>query len=724
MSLLTVLLAVTFNGFAKEGMWIPMLISNMESDMQTRGMKLSAEDIYSINQSSLKDAIVHFGGGCTGEVISDRGLILTNHHCGYGQIQSHSSVENDYLTDGFWATTEKDELPNPGLFVTFIVRIEDVTEEVLSGLEKVSDPTERQKTMDQRKAKLVEEATKDSHYEGMVREFYYGNQYFMFITETFNDIRLVGAPPSSIGKFGFDTDNWVWPRHTGDFSMFRIYADKDNKPAEYAEDNVPYEPKRHLPISLKGYDKGDFTMIYGFPGRTFEYVTSNHIDYILNKSNPAKIKMRDTSLEIIGEAMKKDKKTNIQYAAKQSRISNAWKKWIGQSKGLKELNAIEKKQEQEELFKQRVAENEAWQVKYGNLLNEFETLYKDHKKYAFARDMLIEVFYYGPEIIRFSGAFESLLDEDLTDEELMAEAEKLKTRVAGHFKNYNRNIDMDLMQAMMPMYLSSIDAELRPASAYAHFQDAQGYTEKLFKKTMFGSEEDVMDFLNGFKPKSVKKLRKDPALMLSKEILDTYSQKARGPYGSVQTQIDALMKIYMEGLMTVLEDEQVYYPDANSTLRVSYGKVAGYEPKDGVNYMHYTTIDGIMEKMDTTSKEFDVPERLVELYNLQDFGRYADENDNLKVCFIASNHTSGGNSGSPAINGEGELIGLNFDRTWESTMSDYVFDPERCRNIMVDIRYVLFIVDKFAGMNRLIDEMTLVEKEREIKTLIEHEEVE
>ncbi len=717
-------MALVLNVAAKEGMWIPMLISSMESDMQTRGMKLSAEDIYNINQSSLKDAIVHFGGGCTGEVISNQGLILTNHHCGYGQIQSHSSVENDYLTDGFWAKTMKDELRNPGLFVTFIVKIEDVTDQVLGGLDTLSNPAMRAQVMAKRKKELVQKATKDSHYEGFVREFYYGNQYFMFITETFNDVRLVGAPPSSIGKFGFDTDNWVWPRHTGDFSMFRIYADKDNKPAEYSEDNVPYQPKHHLPVSLKGYEPNDFTMVYGFPGRTYEYVTSYHMNYVVNKSNPARIKMRDTSLEIIGKAMQKDKKTNIQYAAKQSRISNAWKKWIGQSKGLKELNAVDKKRAQEELFQSRIAENAEWNAKYGNLLNQFETLYADHEKYAFARDLLIEIYYYGPEIIRYAGSFEKLLAEELTEEETETIIAGLKSKTAGFYKNYNAEVDQQLMQAMMPMYLSYLDAELRPSSAYDRFQDAQKHTEYIYKKTIFSSQEKVNDFLDSFKKSSVKKLMKDPALQLSKQILDTYSEKVRDQYSLVDSQINALMSVYMEGLMTVLDDQKNYYPDANSTLRVSYGKVAGYQPKDGVSYAHYTTIDGIIEKMDTTSKEFDVPEKLVELYHQQDFGRYADENNNLRVCFIASNHTSGGNSGSPAINANGELIGLNFDRTWESTMSDFLFDPERCRNIMVDIRYVLFIVDKFAGMNRLIEEMTLVENTQEVETTIIHEEVE
>lgn len=702
------LMLLTIKATAKEGMWIPMLISNMESDMQTMGMKLTAEDIYSVNHSSLKDAVVHFGGGCTGEVISEQGLILTNHHCGYGRIQSHSSVEHDYLTDGFWAKEMKDELPNKGLEVTFIVRIQDVTEAVLEGTDAIEDEVERLKMMEERKKAIVEEATKDTHYEAFVRAFYYGNQYFMFVTETFKDIRLVGAPPSSIGKFGFDTDNWVWPRHTGDFSMFRIYADKDNNPAEYSEDNVPYQPKHHLPISLQGYDEGDFTMVYGFPGRTEEYVTSYHVDYILNKSNPAKIKMRDASLEIIGDAMNQSKKLNIQYAAKQSRISNAWKKWIGQSKGLEELNAVEKKKELEAEFQRLADSKEEWKKAYGNLLPEFETLYANWQEYAFARDMLIEIYYYGPEIIRFSQEFEPLLNDSISEEDLEQLIEKLERKTKGFFKDYNSAVDEQLMAAMMPLYLSNLNVELRPSKAYDHFQDSEAYTAELFEKSIFSSEEKVITFLEKFKKSSRKKLAKDPALLLAKELLDTYTMNVRNEYGALEHHIDALMGEYMQGLMTMLPDYKNYYPDANSTLRVTYGKVAGYAPKDGVYYDYYTTIDGIMEKMDTTTKEFDVPEKLVELYEQQDFGIYADENKELRVCFIASNHTSGGNSGSPAINANGELIGLNFDRTWESTMSDYLFDSERCRNIMVDIRYVLFIVDKYAGMDRLIDEMTLV----------------
>ncbi len=698
-------LAVSFTGLGKEGMWLPMLISQMENEMQTMGMKLSAEDIYAANESSLKDAVVHFGGGCTGEVISSQGLVLTNHHCGYGRIQSHSTLDHNYLQEGFWADTQADELKNPGLEVTFIVRMEDVTDSLLAL--STSDPAAFQ----QHSEKLLKAATEGTHYNAFIQPFYYGNQFILFVTESFEDVRLVGAPPSSIGKFGFDTDNWMWPRHTGDFSLFRIYASPDGKPAPYHEDNVPYQPKHHLPISLNGYDEGDFTMVYGFPGRTEEYVVSNHIDYVLNIGNPAKIAMRDISLDIIGKAMAKDELTSIQYAAKQSSISNAWKKWKGQSKGLREVRAIQQKHKLEFQFESALVNNNELKSKYGNVLPSLRTNYDSLAPYALARDMLIEVYYYGPEVLRFASGFEQLLDESLTEDQQAQIITKLRKATKGHFKNYQQLVDLELMAHMLPQYLNTVRQDLRSATLFDRFQDPHNYSAEVFDKSIFSTEERVNAYLDNFKTKRASKISDDPIYKLSSALLNTYNERVREKYGTFKEQIDAQMSVYMEAQMEVLPDEQRYYPDANSTLRVSYGKVAGYEPRDGVVYDYYTTMEGIMQKMDTSTTEFDVPSKLVELYQTRDYGPYKDKNDRLRVCFIASNHTSGGNSGSPAINGKGELIGLNFDRTWESTMSDYIFDENRCRNIMVDIRYVLFIVDKFAGANRLIEEMTLVKND-------------
>jgi hypothetical protein len=711
--LVTLALIIFYSVHAKEGMWIPTLIKNLvESDMKEMGMKLSAEDIYSFNKSSLKDAVVHFGGGCTAEMISDQGLLLTNHHCGYSQIQSHSSLENDYLTDGFWAMNTSEELKNPGLTATFIIKIEDVSSKVLEGVEESTPEEERQKTIAANIKEIGEKAIEGTHYEYIIRPFYYGNQYYMFLTETFKDVRLVGAPPSSIGKFGFDTDNWVWPRHTGDFSMFRIYAGADNKPAEVSDDNVPFKPRHSFPISLSGVQKGDFTMVYGFPGRTEEYLTSYAVDYVINKLNPNRIAMRDISLDIIGKAMASDPKTRIQYAAKQSRISNAWKKWIGQNKGLIRNDAVERKKELEARFTANANMSiPKYGMKYVKLLPEFEALYQNMEPYAFGRAMFIEIWYYGPEIIRYAAGFDRLNPEQLKDKSLDEVKNQMKASAKRYFKNYNRDVDIKLFSAMLKQYFEVLSPEMRPPVYQEILDDYDGdyaaYAKKIYEKSVLTREEDVAAFLDKYKEGSFKKLQKDPAFELATGLLEFYKQNVQPEHVKYQNKLNLLSRTYMDGLMTILPNDKKYYPDANSTLRVTFGKVEGYEARDAVTYFHYTTTEGIMRKKDTTM-EFTVPDKLVDLISKKDYGQYGDKDGSMHVCFIASNHTTGGNSGSPALNGNGQLIGLNFDRTWESTMSDIMFDPQICRNIMVDIRYVLFIVDKYAGASHLIDEMELV----------------
>ncbi|UTW61189.1 S46 family peptidase [bacterium SCSIO 12741] len=701
---------------AKEGMWIPTLIKNLvESDMQSMGMKLTAEDIYAFNKSSLKDAVVHFGGGCTAEMISDEGLLLTNHHCGYSQIQSHSSVEKDYLTNGFWAMSRDQELKNPGLTATFIVRIEEVTESALEGVRDAMPEAERQKMIAENIKKIGAQATEGTHYDYIIRPFYYGNQYYLFVTETFKDVRLVGAPPSSIGKFGFDTDNWVWPRHTGDFSMFRIYAGKDNKPAEVSDENVPYRPKHSFPISMSGVKQGDFTMIYGFPGRTSEYLTSYAVEYVMKKQNPNRIKMRDMSLEIIGKSMASSPKIRIQYAAKQSRISNAWKKWKGQSLGLERNNAIQKKLEIEAKFTANANMSiTQYGTKYTSLLPQFKGIYEEIEPYTFARDMFIEVWYYGPEILRYSAGFNQLNPEKLGEEgDYQAKVDKLIKGSKRFFKNYHQPTDKKLFATMLKQYFDVIDPKLRQSvyeeTIMKEFDgDFEAYADRIFSKSIFASEESAIAFLEKYKgEKSFKKIQKDPAYVLAMNLYNGYLQKVKPDYARLNNELELLNRTYMEGLMTLLPNEKKYYPDANSTLRVAYGKVQGYNGPDAVVYSHFTTTEGIMAKRDTTI-EFTVPDKLAELIDNKDYGKYADADGKMHVCFIASNHTTGGNSGSPALNSSGELIGLNFDRTWESTMSDIMFDPNICRNIMVDIRYVLFIVDKYAGAGHLVDEMKLV----------------
>lgn len=699
---------------AKEGMWIPLLLQQYNaSDLENAGLKISVSDIYDANKSSMKDAVVLFGGGCTAEIISKEGLLLTNHHCGYGQIQSHSSVEKDYLSNGFWAMNKAEELPNEGLSVMFIKGIEDVSETILTGIDLNTPEGERNKLIATR-IDSIKNTYADSNGLGVdIKPFYHGNQYFLFVTETYSDVRLVGAPPSSIGKFGFDTDNWVWPRHTGDFSMFRIYADKNNKPAKYAADNVPYTPKHHFPVSLAGVAENDFSMVFGFPARTNEYLPSTAVEYIIKEENPSKIRMRNISLDIINDAMRSSPELNIQYAAKQSRISNAWKKYKGQILGLQKTDAVAKKKSTEKEFTKALDTNFRNFRDYGGVLSAYEAEHKDYKAYSMARSMFIEVYYYGPEILRFSQRFSKLAEENLPIEEQKEVIEKLRASSEKYFKDYNAKVDAELMYHMMPEYLVSITTSLVPPTVYHLFghndpTKSDKTTNQLFKNSIFSSKEKLFEFMDNYNAKSYKKVQSDPAYVVSTDILKTYQQVVSPQYRAGQTKIDSIQRVYMSGLMKVLPEYKNYYPDANFSLRLSYGKVTGSEPVDGMQYKYYTTMKGIAQKRDTNSYEFNVPQKLIDLYNGKDFGQYADSNNQMHVCYTATNHTSGGNSGSPALNAKGELVGLNFDRTWESTMSDIMYDPEICRNIMVDVRYVLFIVDKYAGADHLVEEMDLV----------------
>lgn len=713
--LVVVFLLISGATHAKEGMWIPTLLKAVEGDMQAYGLKLSAEDIYSINNSSLKDAVVHFGGGCTAEIISGKGLLLTNHHCGYGQIQSHSSVENDYLKNGFWAMSMADELANPGLTATLIVRIDDVTSKVLAGTDGLGANEARVKRMENI-ATIESEIVEGTNHEATVRPFNYGNAYYVIVTKTYNDVRLVGAPPSSVGKFGGDTDNWMWPRHTGDFSIFRIYANDNNEPAEYADSNVPYTPSHFFPVSLDGVEEGDFTMVFGFPGFTETYLTSHAVDYVMNKSNPMRISMRQTSLSIIDQAMLSSDKIRIQYAAKQSRISNAYKKWIGQNKGLKLLNALEVKREQEKEMTGASRRN-------GERIYKFEDLYKGIEKYRFARELFIEYYYYGPEFYRFAQNFRNVVknyDELASDGKLAAEIASLKAASARYFKDYHQPTDKAVFEALSGMFIDYIDPEIAGEELREMFANAESIdklADKLYAKSYFTNEEKMNDLLDGFSAKSVKKIKKDKAYQLMAAAVDMYNGRVRPEFNSRQTEIDELMKDHVAAMVDVFPD-RVFWPDANSTLRLTYGKAEGSEPRDGMVYKHYTTTDGILQKYVPGDRDFDLPADLIELLEKKDFGKYGKDGE-LRVCFTGSNHTTGGNSGSPVLDGYGNLIGLNFDRSWESTMSDIMFDPDRCRNIMVDIRYVLFIVDKYAGASHLIQEMTLVRPKQDEKPEID-----
>ncbi len=701
---------------ADEGMWIPLFLKkyNIEA-MQKKGFKLTAEDIYSVNKASMKDAVMIFGGGCTAELISDRGLILTNHHCGYYSIQSHSSLENDYLRNGFWAMSDKEELVNEGLKVTFLVRMEDVTSKVLNGISENTDDYKREKIIENNIRLIEEDAQKGNSYKIKVKSFFYGNQYFLFVQKVYKDIRLVGAPPSSIGKFGGDTDNWMWPRHTGDFSLFRIYVDKNNEPAEYSEDNVPYKPKKHFPVSIKGVKKNDFTMVFGYPGRTQEYLTSYAVDMIKNKINPKKIEVRQNIIDIMSADMEKDPGVRIKYSAKYAGVSNAWKKWIGENRGLEILDAVAKKEATEKQLTDWINEDKDRIAKYGNLLTDYKNIYKDYTPYKLAQEYFYEAIW-RMESVKFSSKMASFIKkEDVKKDDI----ESIKKYAKEFFKNYNLTTDKKLFKTLFRLYYENAGDKFQPEvmnifTTFNHFKIdkeivVEKYAKLYFDNTFFLNEEKFNDFIEKYSygSEDTQKVKDTPGYNFFYDFVNVYYSKIIPFTEKYKTKIDKKNRLYIRALMES-KPNKVFYPDANSTLRIAYGKVDTYEPRDGVEYQYFTTLDGVIEKDNPEIYDYDVPDRLKELYYKKDYGKYG-EDGKMHICFIASNHTTGGNSGSPVINGNGELIGVNFDRNWEGTMSDIMYNPDQCRNISLDIRYVLFIIDKFAGDKRLVDEMTVVE---------------
>lgn len=696
---------------ADEGMWILPLIQklNMET-MQKMGLKLTAEEIYSVNSSSMKDAIVIFGGGCTGEMISDEGLLLTNHHCGYGQIQELSSLENNYLDNGFWAATKEEELPAPGLSVTFLRNMEDVTEQVLSEVTADMDEAERQKSIQEISDKLIKEATKENDYKVQVKEYFEGNQYFLLIYEIYTDVRFVGAPPSSIGKFGYDTDNWMWPRHTGDFALFRVYADAKGKPADYSPDNKPYQPKYHLPISIKGYELNDFAMTLGYPGSTERYLTSWGIEERMQSFNQALITVRGVKQNIWAESMANNKKVRLQYASKFSRSSNYWKNSIGMNRGLENLNVLDLKRTLETEFANWVEVNETNRKKYKDVLSSLEDGYAKRAESYRVFVYLRESFLSGAEIYMFA-SYATELEKALAskDNSKIENAIKNLTEAAEDFyKDYDASTDQKVLAAMVKLYKSEVDSKYYP-EIYKIIQskfkgDADKYATYLFSKSIFVNAESLKAFLSD--PK-LKKLQKDPAFAGAQDIFELV-KKLRDQNSESAQQIDKGNRLFMAGLME-MHPEKVFYPDANFTMRLSYGSVGDYVPRDAVIYKHYTTLQGVMEKEDPHDREFEVPKKLKELYQNKDYGRYADKDGRLYVNFTTNNDITGGNSGSPVINGDGELIGLAFDGNWEAMSGDIAFENELQKCINVDIRYVLFIIDKYAGAQHLINEMTIVD---------------
>lgn len=708
----------TFNSLADEGMWIPSLLEYYNIDiMQGEGLKLSAEDIYSINQASIKDAVVIFGRGCTGVMVSPEGLLFTNHHCGYSAIQSLSSIENDYLKNGFWAASRKDELPAKDLSVTFLVRIEDVTQSVLSDIAADITEAQRKNIIDQNIKKLINETKKDTHYKVIIKPFFYGNEYYMFIYEEFNDVRLVGTPPSSIGNFGSDPDNWVWPRHTGDFCLFRVYADHENKPAPFSESNIPLKPGKFIPISTAGADSGDFTMIMGYPGTTTEYLISSGVEIIQQHTLPYNIKIREKRMEIMKRHMKASEIVNLQYAAKLKSVSNAWKKWQGVVRGLVKVDAVDFKKQQEKEFSEWVESDSERKLKYGQILPDMYKLYKELVKYSLPNDYYQECFM-ATEIFHLIMNISNTISEytgSSYEDKLLAK-EMLLVQTETFFKDYNQLLDKEIFAAMLEHYFKDINNDFHPDFFYSiprkFRDDFKGFADNIFKKSRLASHNNIKYFLKTYpenEDQLINEMLNDPLYNIFSAFLFIYNEKIIPVYEFISDEIDHNYRLYLQALREK-DSERVFYPDANFTMRLSHGKVEGYQPFDAVEYNYHTTFYGKIEKYKTGAEDYFIPEKLIQLFEAKDWGRWADrKTGQLHLCFIASNHTSGGNSGSPVMNSNGHLIGLNFDRNQEGTMSDIIYDISQCRNISVDIRYVLFIIDKFANAGYLIEEMVLAD---------------
>ena len=714
--LISILFLILSSGLmAEEGMWIPSLLEQLNiSQMQSLGLKLSAEDIYSVNNSSLKDAIVLFGGGCTAAFISPDGLLLTNHHCALGTIQRLSSLEHDYLTNGFWAKSFEEELPAPGLTVTLLIRMEDVTDRMLKNVGDEMNQIQRREILLKNQEEIEKTSVKGTSYEGKVRSFFYGNQYYLFITQTFKDIRLAGAPPQGIGQFGGDTDNWMWPRHGGDFSLFRVYVDADNNPAVYSKENRPYHPKRSMPVSLKGYQPGDFTFVFGYPGTTKEYLTSYGVDLIAEKENPVRTSLREKRLDIINSAMNDSKQLRIQYTSKHQGIANGWKKMVGETKGIRGMDGISRKRSFEKRF-QTWADSVGKQSSYDLLLPAFEKTYNQFLPLDMANVYLTEAGM-SVEIIRFAAGFRELVrlskSKVSKPDEIRKAADKLLNQSQGFFKDYAVEVDRQIFVPMLETMAGKMEKRFQPCIfdclSDKFDNNFTSYGNYIYSKTFFTDSAKTRRLLKEFRKGDHRKIEKDPAFHLAVSIYERYELDVQPLVSSINDRIDSLHRIYMKAQME-MEKGKRFYPDANSTLRVSYGQVKNYQPKDAVTYNYFTTSKGILEKEDPRIFDYAIDPSLKKLFLDRDFGKYADKDGTLHIAFTATNHTTGGNSGSPVLDGNGNLIGLNFDRNWEGTMSDLMYDPDQCRNITLDIRYCIFVIDKYAGAERLIREMKIIE---------------
>ncbi|MCX7651069.1 MAG: S46 family peptidase [Flavobacteriales bacterium] len=687
-------------GHADEGMWLPHLLkSGPEAEMRRLGMKISAEDIYHANRACLKDAVFLFGGGCTSEIVSRQGLLLTNHHCGFSHLQALSSPEKDYLKYGFVARSAAEELPCKGLSVARVVRLEDVTQEALAGVGVGDSWEQRERKVAENAERLKRNAEQGTHYTAEVLPLFYGNQYLLVVKETFSDVRLVMAPPQCIGEFGGDSDNWMWPRHNGDFMIFRVYAGPDNKPAPYSASNKPYVPLKHLEVSLAGVKEGDFAFVFGFPGFTQQYLPAAAIENIQKSEDAARVAMRTAGLNVLHAAMKRSDTVRIQYAAKEARISNAWKKWQGEIKGLERLQAVAAKQALEMRFRTVVSTR----PEFGAALDSLNALYGRLRTPSLARALLVEFLWYGPELPRYAWNFKALVGKDGVHpkEETQKNIEKLNTTIDGFYKNFNPEVEQGLFESVAPVFWRwwpTTFKKLKNPETLA----------KAYRQSIFMRPDYLKKLLNEFDESKARLIQDDPAFQIAKEMFTLLQEEVNPVYESLTDRVESYMHTYVKGLMTWLPDARRYWPDANGTLRVAYGRVAGYAPRDAVKYDFQTTHTGILEKFIPHDSEFDLLPEVKQLLDARDFGSYALPDGRLPVAFTTNCQTTGGNSGSPVLDAQGRFIGINFDRAWESTMSDIIYHPDLCRNIVCDARYIVWVIEKWAKAPYLTKEMTLI----------------